>query len=228
MDERNKMNIKEFQKRTTLTKKVSIWVYKNMLNKKHDTRKEYTFSEEEVMKTNNLKLEKYKGNIKKIENYEHYYITDCGIVYTNRRGFLEEVSGFINHGYVRVALSKNGICKKYRVHRLVAEHFLNNKCNKTQVNHINGIKNDNRVENLEWCTPSENSQHSHDKGFSVNAKGFDDSQSQPVEMFKDGVYVCTFGSIREASRVLGEHASTIARQSKTQKTNKKGISFKRK
>lgn len=63
-------------------------------------------------------------------------------------------------GYLRVSLCKFWNIKRIQVHRLVAQAFIPNPENKPQVNHINWIKTDNRVENLEWVTCSENSIHS--------------------------------------------------------------------
>ena len=63
------------------------------------------------------------------------------------------------HGYMKVSLLYNGRRKSVFVHRLVAEAFIPNPKNKPEVNHINCIKNDNRVVNLEWVTSSENKIH---------------------------------------------------------------------
>lgn len=65
------------------------------------------------------------------------------------------------YGYVRVTLCRDGICKAYLLHRIVAKAFIPNPEGKPEVNHINGAKDNNQVDNLEWVTPSENSAHAH-------------------------------------------------------------------
>lgn len=67
-------------------------------------------------------------------------------------------------GYYRTNLAKNGHNHTVKVHRIVAQAFLPNPDNLPEVNHKNGDKTDNRVENLEWCTRSYNIKHSIDLG----------------------------------------------------------------
>ena len=97
---------------------------------------------------------------KKIKGYDNYFINEEGYIYSDNGKRKRYLKGSINKdGYVRVGLTKDGKTKEHLVHRLVAQTFIPNKENKPYVNHINGIKDDNRVENLEWCTQNENMQH---------------------------------------------------------------------
>lgn len=84
----------------------------------------------------------------------------------------KELKMFPNHkGYLIASLQKEGIRKNFCVHILVAKAFIGDRPKGKQVNHKNGIKTDNRVENLEWCTASENVQHAIDTGLRIPLTG---------------------------------------------------------
>lgn len=83
-----------------------------------------------------------------------------------------------SNGYLQTKFAN----KKYAVHRLVALKFIPNPENKPQVNHINGVKTDNRVENLEWCTATENILHAVQTGLSKNIWSANANQKRSTSM----------------------------------------------
>lgn len=110
---------------------------------------------------------------KSIEGFEGYYkISTFGRILNEKTKTIKKPS--INkYGYMQTPLYRDGEAKNCRVHRLVASAFIPIRESATQVNHINGIKTDNRVENLEWCTGSENIKHAFDNGLKSVKKGID-------------------------------------------------------
>jgi hypothetical protein len=95
--------------------------------------------------------------------YSNYLISSHGKVMNAQRG--KELKSFNDGGtgYLQVVLSINGQKKQKKVHQLVAETFLTPTAEGLQVNHINEIKTDNRLTNLEYITPRANKQHSRKK-----------------------------------------------------------------
>lgn len=74
-------------------------------------------------------------------------------------------------GYCKVTLQDQGRNKVWKVHRLVAEHFIDKIEGKEVINHIDNDRANNRVNNLEWCTPKENTAHMHSQGRNYSALG---------------------------------------------------------
>lgn len=87
------------------------------------------------------------------------------------RDYPKIMAGGLSNGYHSLTLCNKGKMKISQVHRLVAFAFIPNPENKKEVNHINCVKTDNRLENLEWVTPSENILHGLRNGIMNTAKG---------------------------------------------------------
>ena len=105
-----------------------------------------------------------------IEIVEGYCATEDGRIWSIKSQSF--ISQRINRsGYYCVNLSIRGKCKTFIVHRLIAKAFLPNPLNKDTINHKDGNKLNNCVENLEWCTQKENMQHAWRSGLLHPAKG---------------------------------------------------------
>lgn len=125
----------------------------------------------------------------------------------------------LNGAYPRIALYKDGASKRYSIHRLVAEAFIDNPHKKKCVNHKNGIKTDNRVENLEWVTYSENASHAFANGLTYSLKGEKHHQSKLNN--KDVLDIrlsyklgCTQKELAHRYCVSFQHISDIIRRNK--------------
>lgn len=125
---------------------------------------------------------------------------------------------FDNGGYQRVVLIKDGVRKKFLLHRLVAEAFIPNPFDKPFINHIDGNKANNSVSNLEWVTPKENVSHAILNNLRplvckpTGLKGHDSPCSKKVLQFSlDGSLVCEWGCAKDAADYIKGRVASIQR-----------------
>jgi hypothetical protein len=160
------------------------------------------------MKTQTLTGKEGVEGIKYIPGYEGLYgVNKSGEVFSFKNG-IRKLSLFTKKtGYQTVSLSKDGNQTTMLVHRAVMMAFVENTENKPCVNHINGIKYDNTIENLEWCTYKENMQHSVINGLFRRH----DISEAVVLLTKNEEHICTFKSANEASKFLPFASESIRR-----------------
>lgn len=159
-----------------------------------------------------------------------YKVSSLGRVSSVRRGTSRILKPSQDGcGYKQLIIYVGDARTPVKVHRLVAEAFIDNPNGKRCVNHINGVKTDNRVENLEWCTSSENTKHAWATGLTAvtqgrleNAQAVHESNKKRV-IRDDGVM---FESVKDAAKSVGVKASCVSRVCKGQRPATKGHSFK--
>lgn len=145
---------------------------------------------------------------KQINGFSNYTVSNDGRVFSYKSGNKVELKQKQKDGYMNIGItSDDGVRKFKRVHRLVAEMFIPNPENKSDVNHINGIKNDNCVANLEWATTSENRIHAFETGLqkphSCNMNGNSQGSKLPQSKLTE-VLVSEMRKYHRTERKRGE------------------------
>lgn len=101
--------------------------------------------------------------IKEVPNFDGYYVDNLGVVFSTKMGFKRVLKPSLNNsGYYQIGLTEDGKRKYFLIHRLVMLVFQGESS--LQVNHMNGVKTNNRLDNLEYCTASENVKHAYAMG----------------------------------------------------------------
>jgi hypothetical protein len=143
--------------------------------------------------------------LKKIEGFDDYFAFSGGLIISMKFGKRRPLAVDINkEGYEFVRLHKDGKRHGKKVHRLIALAFLPNPEKKRTINHKNGIKTDNRLENLEWATHSENTLHAYRV---LKREVYPPDPSKPVRCIETGII---YKSGSDAERALGIWAGGVS------------------
>jgi hypothetical protein len=149
----------------------------------------------------------------KMNLYNDYTLYEDGRLYSYKKNkFLKWVKE--SNGYFGIRLYQNGKAIPLLQHRILAQSFIPNTENKREVNHINGLKQDNRLCNLQWVTPSENLKHAYDNGLRKAAPTY-------KKVF-DVMVGTIYDSVMEAARINNiskQYLSDMLRGRRKNKTN---------
>lgn len=134
------------------------------------------------------------SNLGRVKSLHRFYTSGNGGIHEQPEIIMKGTCD--NKGYLRVQLGQ----KTFKIHRLVAIHFIPNPNNYPQVNHKNCDKKDNRVENLEWCTNSMNQKHAWDNGLQKRTN----KNGRKIKMINQKTgEILLFKSIKQASDYFG-------------------------
>lgn len=149
---------------------------------------------------------------KSVLDYEGIYeVSNCGNVRSlnyKKKGYIKLLSKYDCLGYDAVKLTKNGKSRRWLVHVLVANSFLGKNEN-LEINHKNGNKKDNSVENLEYCTRSYNVKHAYDNGLKYAPSGKNHPKARKIYKIKDKKIIAKYETITEASLLGFQHSKIV-------------------
>lgn len=168
---------------------------------------------------------------KDIKGYENLYqISNLGQVKSLRNNLILK-PGLVGIGYLSVNLCKDGKHNYKKIHRLVAEHFIENIDNLPCINHKDGIKTNNNVENLEWCTSSYNNKEAYRLGLKGSLKGknnkYSESLMKQVNQYDlQNNFIKTWNSIQSIENNLGIKHTNIVKCCKGERHKAGGYIWK--
>ncbi len=149
------------------------------------------------------------GNVKSLKRFNRTSKIYSSLGYYRKEKILKPSKDAA--GYLKIDLCKNGKRKNYLIHRLVAETFIPNPENKLQVNHKDGNKSNNFVDNLEWATPKENIIHAVVNGLNIPKKGWKHHSSKAVLQYDmNNNFIKRWGSIIDANKALNISETSIS------------------
>ena len=142
------------------------------------------------------------GRVRSLDRYSKHNTSKTGFILHKGQMLNPYIS---NKGYLKVDLSDGfGKRKSVSVHRLVAIAFIDNPMNYDQVNHIDGVKTNNRLGNLEWCNNSMNQLHAYKMGLNKSSEKAGKPKKPVYQIDKyTGEIIAEFPSIAEAGKTLG-------------------------
>lgn len=157
-----------------------------------------------------IPFNKEKEEWKSVVGYEGYYeVSNMGRIRSIRYGIKNLRLLRSTVGYLQIAFRVKNQIKRSSVHRIVAEAFIPNPENKPFVNHKNSVKSDNRLENLEWVTMSENVKHSYIDG--KRNKERTKEGKKIIEIFdKEGNSVGVFHKMKNAAKFIGVNPGNMS------------------
>lgn len=178
----------------------------------------------EEIKHNNILFKQFRDT--------PYFVSSCGKILRKYKNHIRYLKPTLNvYGYFYCSISIKCKVKKHLLHRLIGEVWINNPNNKPCINHKDGNTENNHINNLEWCTHSENLKHSYRELNRINPmqdkKGILCPNSIKIAQYDlDGILLQIWDSITEAAEILNVNRRTISQVAKGKRKSTGGYKWK--